>query len=116
MVQHSSWVSHKRRASLDWVFSQNKWMSHMACFFYFTLILYYSLSLLTDRLRKRAADEKDKQATSKEIRLLRRLLRTDDAKEREAIFEEAFTPKDTLLVNISILFAGLFVGSFCTII
>jgi hypothetical protein len=44
-------------------------------------------------------DEKDKQASSKEIRLLRRLLRTDDAKEREQIFEDAFTPKDALIVS-----------------
>ncbi|CAB9505130.1 expressed unknown protein [Seminavis robusta] len=53
---------------------------------------------LMDKLRHRAADEKDKQASSKEIRLLRQLLRTDDPKKREEIFEDAFTPKDVLLV------------------
>ena len=62
----------------------------------------HSLSLLpnvAEKLRKRAMDEKDKQASSKEIRLLRRLLREDDPKEREKIFEDAFTPKDALLVR-----------------
>lgn len=54
---------------------------------------------LMDKLRKRAADEKDKQASSKEIRLLRRLLREDDPKEREKIFEDAFTPREVLLVE-----------------
>ena len=53
---------------------------------------------LMNRLRKRAMDEKDKQAQSKEIRLLRKLLRTDDAAERESILEDAFTPKQALLV------------------
>jgi hypothetical protein len=53
---------------------------------------------LMGRLRKRAIDEKDKQAQSKEIRLLRRLLRTDDPYERERVLEEAFTPKQALLV------------------
>lgn len=53
---------------------------------------------LMSRLKKRAIDEKDKQAQSKEIRLLRKLLRTDDAAEREKILEDAFTPKDTLIV------------------
>jgi hypothetical protein len=49
-------------------------------------------------LRNRAADEKDKQASSKEIRLLRKLLRTEDPRKREEILEDAFTPKDVLLV------------------
>jgi hypothetical protein len=53
---------------------------------------------LMSKLRKRAIDEKDKQAQSKEIRLLRKLLRTDDANEREKILEDAFTPKQALLV------------------
>jgi hypothetical protein len=53
---------------------------------------------LMNRLRKRAIDEKDKQAQSKEIRLLRKLLRTDDPNERERILEDAFTPKQALLV------------------
>lgn len=58
-----------------------------------------SSNYFSDRLRKRAADEKDKQSASKEVRLLRRLLRTDDPKEREKMFEDAFTPKDALLVS-----------------
>jgi len=53
---------------------------------------------LMRKLKKRAEDEKDKQTTSKEVRLLRKLLRTDDSAEREAILEEAFTPKEVLLV------------------
>lgn len=53
---------------------------------------------LMDRLKKRAVDEKDKQATSKEIRLIRQLLREDDAQAREKILEDAFTPRDALLV------------------
>lgn len=53
---------------------------------------------LMERLRKRAIEEKDKQTQSKEIRLLRRLLRTDDPTEREKILEEAFTPREALLV------------------
>lgn len=56
-------------------------------------------SIASDKLRKRAADEKDKQASSKEIRLLRQLLREDDPKEREKIFEDAFTPREALLVE-----------------
>jgi hypothetical protein len=53
------------------------------------------------RLRKRAADEKDKQMSSKEIRLIRKLLRADDADEREKILEDAFTPRENLLVRCS---------------
>jgi len=53
---------------------------------------------LMQRLRKRAVAEKDKQSQSKEVRLLRQLLRTDDANEREKLFEDAFTPKDALIV------------------
>ena len=53
---------------------------------------------LMKRLRERALDEKDKQSTSKEIRLLRQLLRTDDATAREQLLEEAFTPKEALIV------------------
>merc|ERR1712176_225619 len=53
---------------------------------------------LMDKLRKRAMEEKDKQASSKEIRLLRQLLRTDDSKEREKIIEQAFEPKNALIV------------------
>lgn len=54
---------------------------------------------LMKKLRLRAADEKDKQVTSKEIRLIRKLLRTDDATEREKILEDAFTPRENLLVR-----------------
>lgn len=43
-------------------------------------------------------DEKDKQSSSKEIRLLRQLLREDDANKREQLLEDAFTPKDALIV------------------
>jgi hypothetical protein len=53
---------------------------------------------LMERLKKRATDEKDKQATSKEIRLIRQLLRTDDVLAREKILEDAFTPREGLLV------------------
>ena len=52
-----------------------------------------------DKLRERANAEKDKQSSSKEIRLLRQLLRTDEASAREKLFEDAFTPKDVLLVR-----------------
>ena len=54
-----------------------------------------------DKLRERAMAEKDKQSSSKEIRLLRLLLRTDDASAREKLLEDAFTPKDVLLVRTS---------------
>jgi len=53
---------------------------------------------LMKRLRLRAAEEKDKQASSKEIVLIRKLLRADDSAEREKILEDAFTPRDALLV------------------
>jgi hypothetical protein len=53
---------------------------------------------LMAKLRGRAMDEKDKQSSSKEIRLIRQLLRTDDAVEREKLLEDAFTPKDALIV------------------
>jgi len=53
---------------------------------------------LMGRLRKRSIEEMDKQTQSKEIRLLRKLLRTEDADEREKILEDAFTPKEALLV------------------
>lgn len=53
---------------------------------------------IMDRLRKRALDEKDKQMDSKEIRLLRKLLRTDNISEREKLLEDAFTPNEGLIV------------------
>jgi len=53
---------------------------------------------LMDQLRKRAIEEKDKQASSKEIVLIRKLLREDSAAEREKILEDAFTPREQFLV------------------
>jgi hypothetical protein len=53
---------------------------------------------LMAKLRRRAMEEKDKQSASKEIKLLRQLLRTDEFAEREKLLEEAFTPKNALLV------------------
>jgi hypothetical protein len=53
---------------------------------------------LMERIRKRAMEEKDKQSSSKEIALIRKLLRTDEPSEREAILEDAFTPRANLLV------------------
>jgi len=53
---------------------------------------------LMRRLGKRAAEEKDKQSSTKEIRLLRKLLREDDPAERERLLEDAFTPKESLIV------------------
>lgn len=54
---------------------------------------------LMKRLSQRAMEEKDKQSSSKEIKLLRQLLRTDDETERQTLLEEAFTPKQGLLVS-----------------
>lgn len=53
---------------------------------------------LMDRLRERAMAEKDRQSTSKEIKLLRQLLREDDSNKREELLTDAFTPKDALIV------------------
>lgn len=53
---------------------------------------------LMTKLRKRAMAEKDKQSASKEIKLLRQLLREPDSNEREKLLEEAFTPKEALIV------------------
>lgn len=53
---------------------------------------------LMRRLMLRAQTEKDKQSSSKEIRLIRQLLREPDANKRETILEQAFTPKEALLV------------------
>ena len=57
-------------------------------------------SQLMKRLSNRAMEEKDKSSSSKEIQLLRRLLRTDDIVEREALLTDAFTPKVGLLVSM----------------
>jgi hypothetical protein len=54
---------------------------------------------LMDKLRARALEEKDKQASSKEIRLIRQLLRATDSAGREKILEDAFTPREVLLVS-----------------
>jgi hypothetical protein len=53
---------------------------------------------LMKRLRLRVTEEKDKQASSKEIALIRKLLRAEDATEREKMLEDAFTPRESLLV------------------
>ena len=55
---------------------------------------------LMTKLKKRAELEKDKQSASKEIKLLRQLLREPNANEREKILTEAFTPKEALIVSI----------------
>lgn len=54
---------------------------------------------LMKKLGKRANEEKDKQSSTKEVKLLRKLLRADDASEREALLVDAFTPKQGLLVS-----------------
>jgi hypothetical protein len=54
---------------------------------------------LMKKLRKRASEEKDKQSSSKEVKLLRKLLRAESSDERETLLEEAFTPKESLIVS-----------------
>jgi hypothetical protein len=54
---------------------------------------------LMKKLGKRASEEKDKQSQTKEIRLLRQLLRAESQDERENLLTEAFTPKSQLLVE-----------------
>lgn len=53
---------------------------------------------LMTKLRQRAMAEKDKQSASKEIRLLRQLLRESDSSKREELLTDAFTPKEALIV------------------
>lgn len=53
---------------------------------------------LMDKLRKRAMSEKDKQSATKEIKLLRQLLREPDQTKREELLADAFTPKEALIV------------------
>jgi len=53
---------------------------------------------LMDKLRKRAMAEKDKQSATKEIKLLRQLLREPDQVKREELLADAFTPKEALIV------------------
>jgi hypothetical protein len=55
---------------------------------------------LMRRLGERAMEEKDKQSQTKEIRLLRQLLRTDDSAKREELLTDAFTPRQGLLVSV----------------
>ena len=55
---------------------------------------------LMRKLRKRAMNEKDKQSATKEIKLLRQLLREDDSNAREQLLTDAFTPKEALIVSI----------------
>lgn len=52
------------------------------------------------KLRKRAMAEKDKQSATKEIKLLRQLLREPDSNKREELLTEAFTPKEALIVSM----------------
>ena len=54
---------------------------------------------LMDKLRQRAMTEKDKQSSTKEIKLLRQLLREPDSNKREDLLTAAFTPKETLIVS-----------------
>ena len=57
---------------------------------------------LMKKLRKRAMAEKDKQSATKEIKLLRQLLRESESNAREQLLTEAFTPKEALIVSLSI--------------
>lgn len=52
------------------------------------------------KLHARAQEEKDKYTASKEIKLLRKLLRAPDSDARIELLEEAFQPKDALIVSI----------------
>lgn len=53
------------------------------------------------RLKSKAESEKDKQQTAPEIVLLRKLMREEDNKAREALLEEAFTPKEKVSACIA---------------
>merc|ERR1712106_1083698 len=48
--------------------------------------------------KKRADEEKDKNASTKEIKLLRKLLREESQEKRDVILTDAFTPKEALIV------------------
>ena len=52
------------------------------------------------KLRRRAMAEKDKQSATKEIKLLRQLLREPDSNKREQLLTDAFTPKESLIVSV----------------
>jgi len=51
------------------------------------------------KLASRATEEKDKNSSTKEVRLLRKLLRTEDVNERAALITDAFTPRETIMVE-----------------
>jgi len=53
---------------------------------------------LMKRLRNRALQEKDRTSSNKEVRLVRQLLRADNSEERMTLLEDAFTPKESLIV------------------
>lgn len=59
----------------------------------------FCFAQLMKKLSKRASEEKDKQSQTKEIKLLRQLLRTDISEEREQLLIDAFTPRQGLLVE-----------------
>ena len=52
------------------------------------------------RLKKKAAEEKDRKTTSKEVKLLRQLLREESSGERQKLLEDAFTPRENILVCV----------------
>ena len=52
------------------------------------------------RLKQKAVEEKDKKSSSKEITLLRKLLREESSTERQNMIEDAFTPRENILVRI----------------
>jgi len=53
---------------------------------------------LMRKLKERAIQEKDKASASKEIKLLRQLIRTADKDTRDKLLEDAFTPREALIV------------------
>ncbi|GMH70188.1 hypothetical protein TrVE_jg2419 [Triparma verrucosa] len=57
------------------------------------------VAAVMNKLKLKAETEKDKQQTAPEIQLLRKLMRTEDTKDRERLLEDAFTPKEKLLVK-----------------
>ncbi|GMH62442.1 hypothetical protein TL16_g03473 [Triparma laevis f. inornata] len=57
------------------------------------------VAAVMNRLKTKAEQEKDKQQTAPEIQLLRKLMRTEESKAREALLEDAFTPREKLLVK-----------------
>ena len=51
------------------------------------------------RLKQKAVEEKDRRTTSKEVKLLRKLLRLESTDERQKLLEDAFTPRENILVS-----------------